>query len=204
MSLQLPSILGAVASTAQFVQDLSQAQPTVPVTARVQNTVQVPVVSDTPLETGARLPIRQYDTLPLPVPKAFVILHTVDFKPADLEILKSYGRVVQYDQAVEKSMPISSLVFEYLCLDLRKKVDRSYFDSQEMTGFNVIGYISKLETFDKYIDNLPCSNIITSFPVRQHLAGDFNSLLLKQPTVSPSKCLSCITFASNYLASLKR
>ena len=125
MSLQLPSILGAVTTGVQFVQDLSQAPPTVPVTARAQNTVQVPIVSD---------------SLPLPVPKAFVILHTVDFKPADLEILKSYGRVVQYDQAVEKSMPISSLVFEYLCLDLRKKVDRSYFDSQEMTGFNVIGY----------------------------------------------------------------
>ena len=189
MSLQLPSILGAVTTGVQFVQDLSQAPPTVPLTARAQNTVQVPIVSD---------------SLPLPVPKAFVILHTVDCKPAGLEILKSYGRVVQYDQAVEKSMPISSLVFDYLCLDLRKKVDRSYFDSQEMTGFNVIGYISKLETFDKYIDNLPCSNIITSFPVRQHLAGDFNALLLKQPTVSPSKCLSCITFASNYLASLYR
>lgn len=193
MSLQLPSILGAVTAGAQFVQDLSQAPATVPLTARAQNTVQLPV----------EVPVVS-DSLPLPVPKTFVILHTVDFKPADLEILKSYGRVVQYDQAVEKSMPISSLVFDYLCLDLRKKVDRSYFDSQEMTGFNVIGYISKLETFDKYIDNLPCSNIITSFPVRQHLAGDFNALLLKQPTVSPSKCLSCITFASNYLGSLKK
>lgn len=188
MALQLPSILGAVASSAQFVQELSQAPPTIPVT-RAQNTVQVPVMND---------------VLPLPVPKAFVILHTVDFKPIDVDNLKSYGRVVQYDQAVEKSMPISSLVFDYLCLDLRKKTDRSYFDSQDTSGFHVIAYISLLEQFDAFIGNLPCANVIKAFPVRQHLAGDFNALLLKQPTESPSKCLSCITFASNYLASLKK
>ena len=190
MALLLPSILGAVAASAQGVSMLSQAPPTAPLTSRgAPQELQVPVVND---------------SLPLGVPKPFIILHTIDFKPGDLDNLKSYGKVVKYQQAVEGSMPISSLVFDYLCLDLRLKKDRTYYDAQDTSAFNVICYISLIESFDAYIENLGVQNIITAFPPRQHLVGDFNALMLKQATDEPSKCLSCITFTSNYLSSLKK
>jgi hypothetical protein len=144
------------------------------------------------------------DSLPLAAPKQMIILHTIDIKPADLETLKSYGKVVIYDCNVEMKMPLSSLVFSYLLLDLRKKADRVYLDSQDTSAYNVIVYISIIEKFDAFIENLGCNNIITKWPPRCHLQGDWNNLLLKQCTAGPSKCLSCFTFASNYLTSLKK
>ena len=133
-----------------------------------------------------------------------IVLHTIDL-PADvLAILQGYGKVVFYDSAVEGSHTISSLVFNYLCLDIRKKTDRAYFDSQDTTQFSVICYISKLEQFDSLIEDLGCSAVITAFPPRQHFQSDFNRLMLESSTGSPSKCLSLLTFASNFFLSLKR
>ena len=133
-----------------------------------------------------------------------IVLHTIDL-PADvLAILQGYGKVVFYDSAVEGSHTISSLVFNYLCLDIRKKTDRAYFDSQDTTQFSVICYISKLEQFDSLIEDLGCSAVITAFPPRQHFQSDFNRMLLGLSTGSPSKCLSLLTFASNFFLSLKR
>jgi len=205
MALQLPTILGAIAASAQLVSDLSQAPPTAPLTSAFQAGQALPSGATTSRGSQQELQIPVVnDTLPLQVPKPFIILHTIDIKPQDLDNLKSYGKVVKYEQAVEGSMFISSLVFDYLCLDLRLKADRTYFDAQDTSACNVICYISLIECFDAYIENLGVQNIITEFPSRQHLAGDFNALMLKQATDEPSKCLSCITFTSNYLSSLKK
>lgn len=176
MSLQLPSLLSSMAMAS-------------PVAPPVAAPVAVPMVAD---------------SLPLPAPKQMIILHTVDIKPTDMDTLKSYGKVVIYDATVEMNMPLSSLVFSYLLLDLRKKADRIYLDSQDTSACNVIVFISVIEKFDAFIENLGCNNIITKWPPRCHLQGDWNALLLKQSTAGPSKCLSCFTFASNYLGSLKK
>ena len=177
MSLQLPTLLSGVASVASVVSALSSQEPTVPV-----------------MEAS----------LPLPLARQMIILHTVDLKREDLTTLESYGKVVQYDVAVEGNMLLPSLQFDYLTLNLNKKADRCYFDSQDTSSCNIIAYISVIEQFDRYIDDLACSNVITSFPPRQHLKGDYDALLLKQSTDSPSKCLSLVTFMSNYLSSLKK
>jgi hypothetical protein len=133
-----------------------------------------------------------------------IVLHTIDL-PADvLAILQGYGKVVHYDASVEGSHTLSSLVFDYLCLDIRKKAHRAYFDSQDTTQFSVICYISKLEQFDSLVEDLGCSAVITTFPPRQHFQSDFNRLMLGSSTGSPSKCLSLLTFASNFFLSLKR
>jgi len=154
------------------------------------------------------LPILQMDA-PVTSPvvalvSPVIILHTIDLPPDALAILTGYGKVVHYDSAVEGSHAISSLVFDYLCLDIRKKTDRAYFDAQDTTQFSVICYISKLEQFDSLIEDLGCSAVITAFPPRQHFQSDFNKLLLGSSTGSPSKCLSLLTFASNFFLSLKR
>ena len=121
----------------------------------------------------------------------------------DLDTLKSYGRCVEYDVKVEGNMDISTLQFDYLLLDLRVKEDRVYFDSQKIVNMNVICLISLLEKFDAFIDNLGCDNVITELPSKQHFRSDFDSLLLKKATESPSKCLSVINFGMNFFGSLK-
>jgi hypothetical protein len=137
-------------------------------------------------------------------PSAVIILHTIDVPPEVKSLLTGYGKVVEYDSTVEGGLPIDKLVFDYLCLDIRKKADRAYFDSQNTNPFSVICYISPIEQFDSLIEDLGCDSVITTFPPRQHFQADFNKLLLGSSTGSPSKCLSLLTFASNFFLSLKR
>ena len=134
----------------------------------------------------------------------FIVLHTIDIDETDLAVLKSYGKVVNYDIAVEGSLPLTSLVCDYLCLNLRVKADRNYYDSQDTSQCKVVCYISLLEKFDSLIQDLGCHNVITSFPDKTHFKADFDKLLLANATDSPSKCLSVLNFAANFFASLRR
>ena len=140
----------------------------------------------------------------LPQISQIIILHTIDLDQDDLETLGSYGVVVAYDINVEGSLPISSLNFSYLLLDLRNKPDRTYYDSQDTSPFQIIGFISVIEEFDDLIDKLGCSNVITSFPQKQHFQIDYNKLLLTTATKSPTKCFSFVNYISNFLGSLKK
>jgi len=147
------------------------------------------------------LPVLQTEAVASPVAVSVppvIVLHTIDLPVDVLDILKGYGKVVHYAPEVEGSYALSSLVFDYLCLDLRKKTHRAYFDSQDTSQFSVICYIIKLEQFDALIEDLECSAVITSFPPRQHFQSDFNRLLVGSSTGSPSKCLSLVTFMSSF------
>ena len=177
MSLQIPTLLSGICSVASAISSLSDAQPIVPVLS------------------GA---------IVLPLQKQFIILHTVDLKKEDIKTLQSYGLVVQYNLKVEGNMPLAALNFNYLTLNLNCKSDRCYLDSQDTSNCNIICVISVIEQFDKYISNLQCSNVITEFPPRQHLKGDFDQLLMVQATESPSKCMSFLTFVSSYISSKKK
>ena len=137
-------------------------------------------------------------------PKQFIILHTKDLDKEDIDTLESYGKLVQYSSKVEGSRPLSELKFDYITIDLRNKKDRVYLDSQDIGAFNVICVISFIEKFDSFIEDLACANTITTFPPRQHHKEDYDALLLRKATESPSKCLSLINFASNFFESLKK
>lgn len=137
-------------------------------------------------------------------PLGVIILHTIDMPSDVMAVLNGYGKCVHYDALVEGSLPIDKLVFDYLLLDIRKKADRAYFDKQDTNQFSTICYISPIEQFDSLIEDLNCNSVITKFPPRQHFKEDFNKLLLSTSTGSPSKCLSLLTFASNFFLSLKR
>ena len=134
----------------------------------------------------------------------FIILHTIDIGKADLNVLKSYGKVVNYNIAVEGSLPLTSLVCDYLCLNLRVKADRNYFDSQDTSQCKVVCYISRLEVFDSLIEDLGVHNVIIAFPDQTHFKADFDKLLLANATAEPSKCLSVLNYLSNFLGSLKK
>ena len=87
---------------------------------------------------------------------------------------------------------------------MRKLNDLTYFDSNDTSQFNVVCYIDKIEMFDKIIEDLECSTI-TELPQKQHFKLDYDALLMKKgKTQQPSKCLSCLTFLTNYFGSLKK
>ena len=192
MSLQIPTLLSGICNVASVISSLSDAPAPLGVANVARERDLQPVV---PVLSGA---------LVLPIQKQFIILHTVDLKKEDIKTLKSYGLVVQYNLKVEGNMPLAALKFDYLTLNLNCKNDRCYLDSQDTTNCNIICVISVIEQFDKYIENLECTNVITEFPPRQHLKGDFDALLMLQATESPSKCMSFLTFITNYIASKKK
>jgi len=135
--------------------------------------------------------------------KRFVIVHTVDVPDTDLLSFQNQGKVVQYNVSVEGLGSIDSLLFDYLFIDLRVAPSRSYFDSQNLTNYSVVAYVSFIEIFDAYIESLGANNIISSFPAPTHFKSDWDASLLASATPSPNKCLSLVNYLSSFLASLK-
>ena len=136
--------------------------------------------------------------------KRFVIVHTKDISKEDLANFQSYGQVVEYDFNVEANIAIDNLVFDYLFINLHDKKSRIYFDMANLENYNLIAYISFIETHDNYVDVLGAQNVLTSFPSRVHFKASFDTALLQTSTSAPSTCLSLINFASSFLGSLKR
>lgn len=137
-------------------------------------------------------------------PKQVIVLHTVSVKQEDLLLLQGYGRVVAYDVQVEGNMSLTTLKFDYLLLDLREKSHRLYFDSQDTSGCTVVCLCSVLEKFDAFISNLNVHSF-TEFPQRTHNKIDFDALLSLPATEGPNPvCISCLNFATSYVASLKK
>ena len=139
-----------------------------------------------------------------PMPKRFIILHTVEIPSKDLDLLREYGKVCVYDASVESQIPIKDLKFDYLILNLNDKAHRRYYDGNDTTDYNVVVFISFLEQFDAFVDGLEAQNKLTDFPERCHHKEDYDRLLLAKPSDAPNKCLSGINFCSSFLESLKK
>ena len=138
--------------------------------------------------------------------KRYVIVHTCDIPDADMSTFQRYSQnVVKYSYDIEGSVVIDNLIFDYLFLDLRDAQARKYFDNNDLTNYNIIIYCSFIEKFDAYIENLGGHNILNEFPQAFHYKSQFDSALLTKPTDAPNhSCLSCINYASSFLASLKK
>ena len=158
-------------------------------------------VAPVPSASVASLP--SVNVLSMPQSKPIIILHTVDLPDEAKNNLRSYGKFVEYSIDVEGNLPIGSLEFDYLSLDIRERADRKYWDANDTSNYQIVAYISLIEKFDQFIDSLGATSIFTDFPTRQHFKADFDRLLLSSVTGSPSKLLSCVTFFNSFFDSLK-
>ena len=134
--------------------------------------------------------------------KRFVVIHTKDIDDADFQKFSSQGKAVKYNVLVESNNNIDVLNFDYLFIDLRVATSRSYFDAQDVSNYNVVAYIDFFEKFDSYTEELEANNVLSTFPPATHFKAAWDASLLQQPTASPTKCLSVINFAMNFLKSL--
>ena len=141
---------------------------------------------------------------PEPNSKRYVIIHTTAIPAVDLANFQSYGVVCEYKQEIEGSIGVDNLQFDYLFINLKTKAGRQYFDNSNLDNYNVIAYISFLEKYDAFIENLGANYIMSSFPAKQHYKSSFDSLLVQgDPTGAPNACLSCLNYGSSFLGSLK-
>jgi hypothetical protein len=56
-----------------------------------------------------------------------IFVLTKDMTEEQLSLLREYGRVIVFEHKVYVNVPIVSLEFDYLIMDMRIKEDRDYF-----------------------------------------------------------------------------
>jgi len=130
------------------------------------------------------------------VPKIdkFIIIITKDIKEDEVKLLKEYGKLILFDDKVYHNLPLSSIDFDYLIMDLRKREDRNYLqqiDYQKIEHIHLISICHSFEKFDEYHQEIGVHNILTKLPDRQAFKADFNRLLLLRKISKPSVTLSC-------------
>lgn len=118
----------------------------------------------------------------------FIICISRTLTEEEKKLLSEYGIVKDYDNDLYNNIQLEDINFDYLIVDLRKKVDRYYFMKYILVKkdlYKVILYQYAFE--DKSIE---CDNVITSFPQRQATRLIFNQLLLLGRIKEPRAWLS--------------
>jgi hypothetical protein len=113
-----------------------------------------------------------------------VICISKDIDELEEKVLADYGKVIRYEHDLHNNIDSSTLSFDYLIIDLRKKDDR-YFYMKEILNkrdkYHVVLYNYCFEESREF----DCDNQINSFPKKQANKKDFDALLLikriKQP-----------------------
>jgi hypothetical protein len=134
--------------------------------------------------------------------KKFVLCITKDLKKEDLALLSDY-RVVEYDDAVHRNIPITAFHWDILIIDLREKGDRYCFMKEVQPArnkYNIIAYVHSFEVDDVDID---CDNILSSFPLRQARKEDFEMLLMMKRVTKPRWWKSLFTCIVNFVHQTK-
>ena len=127
----------------------------------------------------------------------FIIVHSKDVEEENIALLKEYGKVILFDPLVYMNIPILSLEFDYLLLDIRRREDRYYFQQMEeyLIRYNIISYCYSIEKFEDIHEEIHSVNIMVKFPPKQAFKHDFDRLLLQKKISKPKPALSCFKSA---------
>jgi hypothetical protein len=152
-------------------------------------------------------PVIVNESVSQPQIKPFIILHTKNIDNDDLDSFRSFGneKVIIFDESVEGKIKLCDFKpFSYLFLDLRNKHHRHFFDINDTDNYNIVCYISQIESFDPLIDSLAADRVCTKFPKRTHLQDDFDKSLLTEKTDSPNIFCSILNFGLNFLEARRK
>jgi len=142
------------------------------------------------------LPVPSELIVPLPSStEKIIITCTKDLSKEELELLKDYGKVILFDSKVYANVPIESLDFAYMILDIRKREDRYYFQQIGPTFLQQAHVVSVCHSFEKFEDfheELGVENIINKLPEKQAFKADFDRVLLQKKISKPRPAYSCI------------
>jgi hypothetical protein len=127
--------------------------------------------------------------------EAFILVVTKDLEDDELALLREYGRVIIFDPKVYLNVPVQSLHFDYLVIDLRTREGRHYI--QQITqsvidSYNIVSVCYSFETEDDYHREIGVDNIINKLPDKQAFKEDFDRLLLQKKISKPRAVYSCI------------
>ena len=119
--------------------------------------------------------------------KRIVICIHKDIKKDNIYLLSSYGKVLFFEEIFQNIEP-STLIFDYLIIDLRKEIHRNYYKIYLYNNqdYYFILYRYWFETNNGCLYN----NELTDFPSIQTNKNNYDKLLLLQNVYEPNWCIS--------------
>lgn len=126
-----------------------------------------------------------------------VVILTRDIKPEELDLFKSYGKVIQYEPCYN-NIDLLQLDFQYLFLDLRKPDDRVYYQKHVAPLKDDVKEVLYHHPFEEY-DDFDVDIKRTKFPQKQATVDMFHQLLFQAQLPKPRACFSFLAKVASYL-----
>jgi hypothetical protein len=117
--------------------------------------------------------------------KAFILACSRELKPEEIELLKSYGKVLVFHQSYV-NIPLSQHQFDYAVFNLHEKVHRDTLAKEDLTRYSVVCIVGCLDSHDDFSDDINAVNCVRTMPQKQAFKSEFDRLLLNKKVRAPS------------------
>jgi hypothetical protein len=135
--------------------------------------------------------------------KKIVICITRDIDAEDMKVLQLYGKVLEYDHDCHNNLPANLFQWDYLIIDLRQSGDRYFLAKQIYHNRDKYAVVAFHYAFEfNVLDDM--DNEFTSFPKKQGLREDYESLLMTRRVEKPRWYLSLFTCLFNVYSGIKK
>lgn len=125
--------------------------------------------------------------------KPFILACSRVLKQDELELLKSYGKVMVWDSSY-RNIPLSSHKFDYGIFNLHEKIHRDLLAKEDLSKYNVVCIVGVLDIYDDFVNQLKAMNCVKSMPQRQAFKSEFDRLLISKKVNAPSVLKSFLRF----------
>lgn len=125
--------------------------------------------------------------------RPFILACSRELKPEELELLKSYGKVLVFHQSY-MNIPIAQHQFDYAVFNLNEKVHRDTLAKESLAAYHVVCVVGLLDGHDDFSADIHAENNVRTFPARQAFKSEFDRLLLAKKIRAPSFLKSVIRF----------
>jgi hypothetical protein len=125
--------------------------------------------------------------------KDFLIVSSRDITRDELELLRTYGNVLEYDDC-HNNIPINTLITKfkphYLLFDVRKKNHRMILTKEFRDQYHILALISWYEYLEDFIEDIDAVKVIKDFPTREASREIFDLHLFQPKIREPNICKS--------------
>jgi hypothetical protein len=117
--------------------------------------------------------------------KPFILACSRQIEQEELDLLKYYGKVLVFHHSFV-NIPLSQHDFQYALFDLHQKVHRDTLAKEDLSRYNVVCIIGRLDAHDDFSNDIHSQNCVRTFPQRQAFKSEFDRLLLSHKIRAPS------------------
>lgn len=125
--------------------------------------------------------------------KPFVLACSRPLKPEEIDLLKSYGKVLVWHESF-RNIPLAQHQFDYAVFDLNEKVHRDTMGKEDLKAYHVVCIVGLLDGYDDFPVDIGAENLVRTFPHRQAFKNEFDKLLLAKKIRKPSVAKTILRF----------